>query len=112
MLQESIVFFEKPSRFDEKVIEKKYSEEGKSALKAFINNLDNSITKGEAIKNTYSETLNNLNINPGKYMQLLRVSLTGAGEGPDLGVILEILGPQEIKDRINFAIPLFNKVKN
>lgn len=111
MLQESIVFFEKPSHFDEKVIKKKYSEEGKSALKAFINNLDNSITEGEAIKNTYSESLNNLNINPGKYMQLLRVSLTGAGGGPDLGVILEILGPQEIKDRINFAIPLFNKVK-
>jgi glutamyl-tRNA synthetase len=111
MLSESLIFFNSPEQFDEKVVKKKYSEEGANVLRTFIDNLDTNLVEGEAIKASYSETANQMSVNPGKYMQLLRVSLTGAGGGPDLGVIMEILGPKEIVRRINFAISSFDKMK-
>jgi glutamyl-tRNA synthetase len=37
-------------------------------------------------------------------MQALRISLTGAGGGPDLMVIMEIIGAQEVVKRIDYAL--------
>lgn len=110
LLEESLIFFDKPTKYDEKVVRKKYGDEGKSALLAFTEQLTSDLKEGEAIKNTYSEAVNGLSINPGKYMQLLRVALTGAGGGPDLGLVLELLGPDEIKNRINFALATFDEM--
>jgi glutamyl-tRNA synthetase len=40
----------------------------------------------------------------GKVMQSLRVSITGQAGGPDLMDIIEILGKEEITERIRLAL--------
>jgi hypothetical protein len=50
-------------------------------------------------------------MNPGKVLQLLRVSIMGGGSGPDLMKIIEILGPVEISKRIQNAKVQFDQIK-
>jgi glutamyl-tRNA synthetase len=40
----------------------------------------------------------------GKILQALRVSLTGGASGPDLMMTMEILGPGEVSNRIDYAL--------
>ena len=108
----SLIFFKEPQVYDEKVVRKKYDEEAANALTLFAGAIDDQIQEGEALKQLYSDTLNTAGINPGKYMQLLRVALTGEGGGPDLGMVMQLLGADEIKRRINLALDAFNVLIN
>lgn len=112
ILNEALVFFKAPTAYDEKVVRKKYNANAATALSLYAENMDLSLSLAEDLKSNYSETLNAQSINPSKYMQLLRVALTGAGGGPDLALIMEILGAQEIQHRINLAVTSFDKITN
>jgi glutamyl-tRNA synthetase len=45
-----------------------------------------------------------IGIGTGKIMQALRLSITGAGAGPDLMMIMEIIGKDEVVKRIEYAL--------
>ncbi|MBK1833478.1 glutamate--tRNA ligase [Roseibacillus ishigakijimensis] len=59
-------------------------------------------------KDAVGETAKANDAKPGQLMFPLRIALTGKGGGPDLAVILEILGQEECVRRIRRTVALFN----
>jgi len=104
--------FHEPQSYDQKVIHKKWNEESKMALNAYANKLAVlSEINGDSAQELFQETMASIQMNPGKVLQLLRVSIMGGGSGPDLMKIIEILGPVEISKRIQNAIVQFDQIK-
>lgn len=98
-------FFRAPQVFDEGVVSKKWNDDAVKVLTAFSDAVDasTSLTAADA-KALLDQVTDTLGIGSGKIMQALRVSLTGAGGGPDLMMIMEIIGKQEVVNRIRFAL--------
>ena len=104
--------FHEPQSYDQKVIHKKWNEESKMALNAYANKLAVlSEINGDSAQELFQTTMASIQMNPGKVLQLLRVSIMGEGSGPDLMKIIEILGPVEISKRIQNAIVQFDQIK-
>ncbi|MBX2961508.1 MAG: glutamate--tRNA ligase [Cyclobacteriaceae bacterium] len=98
-------FFAAPKTFDESVISKKWNTEARQVLTAFRNALKEMNAFDATIaKSTLEQVTTTLNIGMGKIMQALRVSITGLGGGPDLMMIMEIIGKAETVNRITFAL--------
>lgn len=110
MLDQSLIFFRRPTEFDEKIVRKKWNEEAPLALKLFAEKLaELTEIDSEQAKELFHNSLSEAGYNPGKFMQLLRLSISGAGSGPDLMKMIEILGPLEIKERILQACDSLNQ---
>lgn len=107
---EAKFFFVAPEEYDQKVVESKWTQEAVTALSAYKDALKGLSTEVDAdtAKNTLAEVLEKNNIKMGKVMQALRVSITGAGAGPDLMHIIAILGKDETVERIEKAIGRLN----
>ncbi|MDW3196637.1 MAG: glutamate--tRNA ligase [Cytophagales bacterium] len=104
-VDQSKYFFEDPTEFDEKVIRKKWNAEAVKGLELFAAAISVHAQIGpEEAKELYSNTLNDAGINPGKVMQPLRLALTGQGSGPDLMIIIEIMGGLSVAERISSSI--------
>jgi glutamyl-tRNA synthetase len=98
-------FFFPPTMFDEGVVAKKWNDEAVKVLTEYkieINTLDT--LDAATAKSTLERVTAKLNIGTGKILQALRLSLTGAGGGPDLMMIMEIIGKNEVVKRIDFAL--------
>ena len=109
---ESQFIFHQPQLYDQKVIHKKWNEKSKNALNVYANKLDVlSDINGDEARELFQSTMSSIQINPGKVLQLLRVSIMGEGSGPDLMKIIEILGPFEISKRIRNATEQFDHIK-
>lgn len=98
-------FFAKPDSYDEKVVRKKWNADVDKALTLYADALDkvDHLDAGNA-KATFASVLEAEGIGMGKVMQSLRVSITGQAGGPDLMEIIEILGREEITERIRLAL--------
>lgn len=98
-------FFEAPEAYDEKVVRKKWTKEAVEVFEAYVtkistlSNFDEHIAKAILV-----EVLEEKGVGIGKVMQALRVAVTGKGMGPDLMPVLEILGKEEVGNRITTAI--------
>ncbi len=104
-VEQSKFFFEAPTEFDEKVIRKKWNADAVKGLTLFAEAISSREQIGpEEAKELYSNTLNEAGINPGKVMQPLRLALTGQGSGPDLMIIIEIMGGLSVAERISNSI--------
>jgi len=107
----SLYFFSPPGKYDESIIKKSWTRETVDVLQEYAQQLK-SLSKGfnqvEA-KNFLTNILDIKNVSVGKVMQALRVAVTGEGGGIDLMLTLEILGPQEVAERIELAL---NKLAN
>ena len=104
--------FHQPQLYDQKVIHKKWNEESKMALNVYANKLAVlSEINGDNAQELFQATMASIQVNPGKVLQLLRVSIMGEGSGPDLMKIIEILGPVEISKRIQNATLQFDHIK-
>ncbi len=98
-------FFVAPTEYDEKVVRKKWNDEVATVLQSFASSLDELASfTAEPIKEHFSACVDKSGMKFGAVMQPLRVSLTGLGSGSDLMNIMEILGKEEVKNRINSAI--------
>jgi glutamyl-tRNA synthetase len=98
-------FFYAPTTFDEGVVAKKWNDEAVKVLSAFAEAVKALDTADAATAKTTLETVTAaLNIGTGKILQALRLSLTGAAGGPDLMMIMEIIGKDEIAKRIDYAL--------
>ncbi|MEJ7643202.1 MAG: glutamate--tRNA ligase [Chryseolinea sp.] len=94
-----------PTSFDEAVVNKKWNDDAIKVLGAFRVALSNLLSPdAAAFKNTLDEVTHQLGIGTGKILQALRLSVTGAGAGPDLMMIMEILGRDEVVKRIGYAL--------
>lgn len=106
IVEESNFLFTAPEVYDEEVILKKWTEEAVGAIGGFRDTLaafDGSFVADE-IKHVLHDTLETMGVKMGKVMQALRVAITGAGAGPDLMVIMEILGKEEVLRRLDSAL--------
>ncbi len=102
-------FFIAPTSFEESVVNKKWNADAIAILTAFrdaVKELE-SLDAGTA-KSTLESVTTSLNIGTGKIMQALRLSITGLGGGPDLMMIMEIIGKAEVVNRITFALETLN----
>ena len=106
-IEASLILFNKPESYDEKVKEKKWDSEAQNAIQFFLDELSSKqeILADEA-KNLFWSTLESKGLKPGKYMQALRFVLTGQGSGPDLMSMIEIMGPKKVIERINYSFEL------
>lgn len=98
-------FFQAPTQFDEGVVAKKWNDEAVKVLSAFADAVGKLSAFDAAIaKTTLEQVTASLGIGTGKILQALRVSVTGAGGGPDLMMIMEIIGREEVVKRIEYAL--------
>ena len=105
LYEKSNAVFEAPTHYDEKVIEKRWNEKAK----AFYNVLPQALEsvadfKAENVKSAFEATAASNEIKPGEVLQLFRVLLSGESGGPDLFIMTELLGKEEVIKRINLAI--------
>jgi glutamyl-tRNA synthetase len=97
--------FVAPTTFDDSVAAKKWNEESARVLGAYQEAIA-SLTSFDAniAKSTLEIVTSNLGITIGKILQSLRLSITGAGMGPDLMMIMEIIGKDEVVRRLDYAL--------
>lgn len=97
--------FTAPEKYDEEVASKKWDDLAKSAMPMIIDiilGVDNFTSS--TIHDAIFSGLEAEGIKPGKIMQALRLAVTGEGKGPDLMLIMEILGQHEVTSRIKNAL--------
>jgi glutamyl-tRNA synthetase len=98
-------FFFAPDTFDEGVVAKKWNDEAVKVLAAFRDEVSKAARIDAAgAKAMLEQVTASLHIGTGKILQALRLSITGAGGGPDLMMIMEIIGKDEIVKRIDHAL--------
>lgn len=103
-------FFNAPTSYDEQVTTKKWNTDAVNVLTAYSQEIRklNTLT-ADVAKSTLETVTANLGIGTGKILQALRVSITGGASGPDLMMTMEILGSEEVVNRIQHAL---NTLKN
>jgi glutamyl-tRNA synthetase len=102
--QGKFLFFA-PSTFDESVASKKWNDDAVKVLSGFRDEVSKLTSfNAEVAKSTLERVTQNMGIATGKILQALRLSITGAGVGPDLMMIMEIIGQEEVTRRIDFAL--------
>lgn len=103
----AVTFLLRPAEYNEKVVKKKWTAEAVNILSLYSTDLKgkagNAIDATEA-KAILEQILEENGINIGRVMQSLRLAVTGQGGGPDLMQIIEVLGAEEVADRIGIAL--------
>ena len=98
-------FFQAPTSFDEQVVSKKWNDDTVKVLSAYRDEVDKlSSVTAEVAKSTLESVTSSLSIATGKILQSLRVSITGGVSGPDLMMTMEIIGKDEVVNRIDYAL--------
>jgi glutamyl-tRNA synthetase len=108
-LTKGFYFFEAPNEYEEKNLKKRWKEDSHTLLKKLrdqFDELNNPTTQD--FESSLAQTAEELNISKGKLIHPLRIAVSGVGEGPGVFDILNILGKEEVINRINTAL---NKLK-
>ena len=99
------VYFQAPSQYDHQVVQKKWNPEVASFIQDYSESVANCESwNAEIAHHLLSDKLKLNGWGFGKIMPGLRLALTGAGKGPDLMQVMEILGKEETIKRLNKAI--------
>lgn len=98
-------FFMAPEEYDQSTVQKRWKKESP----AYMAQLAESLKKVEDftaphIKEFLGDFAKQHAINAGELMNNLRLLLVGGSFGPDLGIIAEMLGREEVIERINKGI--------
>lgn len=98
-------FYIAPNSFDEKGLSKVWKNDTKEILLQFLE-LNNKIENysAEKIHDEIHDFVKNNEIGFGKIMMPLRLSIVGALQGPDIPIMMEIIGKENIAKRIEFLI--------
>lgn len=93
--------FQKPATYDEKVM-KKWNEDSGDILRGLAKELDDLLTwKEESIQTQFEKYVAENKIKFGEIAPILRLVLTGYGNGPSLFGIMEMLGKDETLNRLD-----------
>jgi len=96
--------FEAPAEYDKEVAAKKWDDLARNAMPVITGALaEVTDFTSQHIHDAIFGQLEAAGIKPGKVMQALRLAVTGEGKGPDLMLIMEILGKEETVRRIGRA---------
>lgn len=98
-------FFEAPTTYDEKTVKKAWKDDTPTLLQTAASLLKEAEHFQEnALSTTVKGWITDNGIGFGKVMQPLRLVLVGEMKGPDVFVIMEVLGKEETLQRIKYAI--------
>ncbi len=98
-------FFHAPTAFDESVVAKKWNDDAVKVLSTYREEVEMlNDFNADVAKSTLEKVTASLGIGTGKILQALRVSITGGASGPDLMMTMEIIGKQEVCNRIKYAL--------
>lgn len=99
--------FVAPKTFDESIVAKKWNDDAVRVISAYQKAIEG-LSSLDAItaKSILEEVTSKIGIATGKILQALRLSITGAGAGPDLMMIMEIIGKDEVVGRLNYALKM------
>ena len=109
LVTEGLFLFQAPSEYDEKTHKKKWGEQSPQMMRDLIDrfmDLDD-FSEGpieEAFKNYLSEK----ELGFGKVGPSFRLAVTGKGMGPSMFAICEVLGKEEVVNRIKKAIAVLS----
>ncbi len=102
-------FFESPTEYDAKVVKKRWKEDTPrlmTDIAAIIKNV--SAFNAGNTKQAVSDYIEKNELGFGAIMNALRLCIVGAGKGPDLFDIIEIIGQNEAVKRIEKAVTNIN----
>lgn len=103
--EESYFFFQAPETYDEKFLKKSYKEDLTQLLQKLIEILKNQQNfSSEEIENSVKTWIESAEIGFGRVMSPFRLALVGAGKGPHVFDIVEIIGKDESIRRISALI--------
>ena len=108
--EQSFFFFQKPTNYDAKAVKKKWKEDTPNMMKELLAVIEN--IEGFNAENIEEEVKNYIEKNElgfGKVLNPLRLCLVGSGKGPSLFHIAEIIGKEEVVERINNGIENIKK---
>lgn len=98
-------FFSTPEQYDAAVASKKWNADAVKVISEYAKALiSTEVFDATISKATLENTCAQVGIGSGKIMQALRLALTGVGAGPDLMMIMEIIGKEESILRLQKAI--------
>lgn len=101
--------FHAPTRFDETVASKKWNDDAVKVLSSYKDALATlNYFDAPTAMATLEKAASDHGIATGKILQALRLSVTGAGAGPDLMMVMEIIGKDEVIKRIDHALKNLN----
>jgi glutamyl-tRNA synthetase len=107
--EQASFFFESPSQYDPKVVKKRWKEgtaDQMILIKEVLAGVEN--FNAELAKQAVSDCIEKNEWGFGAIMNALRLCIVGAGKGPDLFDIIEIVGQNEAVSRIEKAV---NEIK-
>jgi glutamyl-tRNA synthetase len=104
-IENGFYFFEPPSQYDPEIVKKRWEDETPTLLSKLIDDFSKlSNPQKEDFEKTLHATAERLGTSNGKLIHGVRLAVTGVGGGPGLFEILEILGKEEVVQRIYKAI--------
>lgn len=98
-------FFRSPESYDQSIVSKKWTADVVRVLNAYRDELQ-TLTAFDAniARSGLEKVTAALGISTGKILQALRLTMTGTAGGPDLMMIMEIIGKNEVIQRIEQAL--------
>lgn len=94
-------FYNAPTAYDEKALNKAWKEDSASLIEAFIEDLKSiSEFNHENIHEAIQNFVKAKEIGFGKLMMPVRLALVGSLQGPDVPLIMELLGKEEVINRL------------
>ncbi|GAB4131032.1 MAG: glutamate--tRNA ligase [Bacteroidia bacterium] len=98
-------FFEEPTSYDEGVVKKRWNDDVKKFIAAVSDAFSNmNDWNAAACEEIFKKTAEATGTNPGQVMQMFRVCVSGAGGGPVLFEMVELLGKEKVTGRLNKAV--------
>jgi glutamyl-tRNA synthetase len=104
-------FFEYPKDYDQQVVNKRWTTESEAMLISISDMLrEKSFEDAKQIEVMVKDAIQANGWNMGTVFQLLRLSISGTLQGPDLFAMIHLIGAQELSARIRAFIQHANKI--
>lgn len=101
----SSYLFIQPEEYEMEAVKKKWNNQSKNIFLSLIVNFKSmSSFAEEDVDGAIKKTAEQFSVKPGEIMQLLRILLSGKGKGVDLLGMIELLGCDEVCERIEKAL--------
>jgi len=105
-------FFAKPDEFDQKTIRKKFKLENEVHFQNMITGIEGlEEYNTEAIEKVVKGYIEQNELGFGAILPILRIGVSGTMKGPDLFSTMELIGKEEVLERLRTNLELFKKIK-
>ncbi len=108
--EQSHFFFQAPEDYDAKMVKKRWKEDTSDLMKKLSCVLKNvELFSSEKTEKVVKEWLEASNLGMGQVMTAFRLAVVGAGKGPHMFDIIELIGKEETLKRIEMAVERIKK---